>query len=319
MASPVAPLLLADQKPAETKLQADMNRIPKLIRRLVGLLAVFFIIYAVLSLLSEPIPDHPYFNPDGFMIIAHRGGRSLGPENTLYTYRRAVDLGVDVLEIDVHLTQDNHLAVIHDKTVNRTTNGSGAVESYNLVELKKLDAGYRWSPNSVNKYPLRGKRIEIPGLAEVFQEFPQMRINIEIKNPKPKTITTLCRTIQAHGMARKVMIASFDAGALKEFRSICPEVATSAGSSEAIWFYTLQKLHMESAYSPDAQALQIPENYGDLQVANKRFVEAAHARNMRVQVWTINDTDSMKRLIKIGVDGIMTDYPQKLKALVPDS
>ena len=145
--------------------------------------------------------------------------------------------------------------------------------------------------------------IKIPILTEVFKAFPQMRINIEIKDPKPAAITALCQSIQAHKMAPKVMIASFDAGALKEFRSICPEVATSAGASEAIWFYTLQKMHMESAYSPNVQAMQVPENYGELQVTNKQFIEAAHARNMRVQVWTVNDSESMRRLLRLGVDG----------------
>ena len=108
-----------------------------------GLCIAVFILYEILNYIAEPAPDHPYFSPAGFMVIAHRGGRSLGPENTLYTFRRAVDMGVDVLEIDVHLTRDNHLVVIHDKTVDRTTNGSGTVESFKLVELKKLDAGYR--------------------------------------------------------------------------------------------------------------------------------------------------------------------------------
>ncbi|CAB1059814.1 Glycerophosphoryl diester phosphodiesterase (EC [Olavius sp. associated proteobacterium Delta 1] len=293
-----------------------MNRLQKAGVIFIGLCVAIFIIYEVLSYLAQPVPDHPYFNPAGFMVIAHRGGRSLGPENTLYTYQRAVDLGVDVLEIDVHLTQDNHLAVIHDKTVDRTTNGSGPVESYKLADLQKLDAGYRWSADRGDAFPLRGKGIKIPILAEVFQAFPLMRINIEIKGSKSAAITSLCRTIQDHNMSQKVMIASFNAAALKKFRSMCPAVATSAGASEAIWFYSLQKMHMESAYSPKAQALQVPENYGDLQVTNKRFVEAAHARNMRVQVWTVNDIDSMKHLLKIGVDGIMTDYPQRLIAIL---
>jgi glycerophosphoryl diester phosphodiesterase len=293
-----------------------MNKFQKFGVLLLGLFAFLLVLYEVLSYLAKPVPNHPYFNPAGFMVIAHRGGRSLGPENTLYTYQRAADLGVDVLEIDVHLTQDNHLAVIHDKTVDRTTNGSGTVESYKLADLQKLDAAYRWSADSGNPFPLRGKGIKIPILSEVFQAFPQMRINIEIKDSKPVAITSLCRTIQDHNMSQKVMIASFNTAALKKFRLICPAVATSAGASEAIWFYALQKIHMESAYTPNAQALQVPEDYGDLRVVNKKFVEAAHARNMRVQVWTVNDIDSMKRLLEHGVDGIMTDYPQKLIALL---
>ncbi len=293
-----------------------MNRLPKIVRILFVLFALSIVVYGLFSYLAKPVPDHPYFSPGGFMVIAHRGGRSLGPENTLYTYRRAVDLGVDVLEIDVHLTRDNHLAVIHDKTVDRTTNGSGTVESYKLADLQKLDAAYRWSADGGNPFSLRGKGIKIPSLPQVFKTFPRMRINIEIKDPKPAAINSLCRTIQDHNMSQKVMIASFSAGALKKFRALCPAVATSAGASEAIWFYALQKMHMEAAYSPDAQTLQVPENYGDLQVTNKRFVEAAHARNMRVQVWTINDIDSMKRLLGQGVDGIMTDYPQRLIEII---
>ncbi len=289
-----------------------MKLLPQLFRLFLGFLAGLLIIYAVLSYFAKAIPDHPYFGKADFMVIAHRGGRSLGPENTIYTYRRAVNLGVDVLEIDVQLTKDNQLAVIHDKTVDRTTNGTGAVDTFSMAELQKLDAGYRWSPDNGSPYPLRAKGIRIPNLNEVFQAFPQMRINIEVKDPKPATITRLCRTIKDNEMAAKVLIASFDAGTLKEFRSICPEVATSAGASEAILFYALQRAYLESAYTPDAEALQVPERYGDLQVVDRRFMEASANRNMRVQVWTVNDANSMERLVKQGVNGIMTDYPQRL-------
>ena len=295
-----------------------MNKIPKIARVLLVVFALLFVLYEVMNYLAKPLSDHPYFNPGTFMVIAHRGGRSLGPENTIYTYQRAMELGVDVLEIDIHLTKDNHLAVIHDKTVDRTTDGSGPVDSFNLVDLQKLDAGYRWSDDQRNSYPLRGKGLKIPSLAEVFQSFPRMRINIEIKNPQNDAITALCQTIQDYNMSQRVMIASFDAGALKQFRSLCPAVATSAGASEAIWFYWLLKLRMASAYTPKAQALQVPERYGDLQIVDKRFIAAAHDHNMRVQVWTINDKDAMQRLLKLGVDGIMTDYPQKLLAQISD-
>ena len=148
-----------------------MKRLLKLIQILLGVFSFLFVLYGVLSYLAKPAPAHPYFSPTGFMVIAHRGGRSLGPENTLYTYQRAVDLGVDVIEIDVHLTKDNHLVVIHDKTVDRTTNGSGTIASYNLTDLQKLDAGYRWSADKENPFPLRGKGLKIPNLTEVFQTF----------------------------------------------------------------------------------------------------------------------------------------------------
>ena len=183
-------------------------------------------------------------------MIAHRGGRSLGPENTLYTFRRAVDLGVDVLEMDVHRTKDGQLVVLHDSTLDRTTNGTGPVDSYTLAELKKLDAAYRWSPDKGKSFPLRGKGLSIPALSEVFEAFPQMRMNIEIKDSGQTELSSFCRLIHDSGMSQKVMVASFESGALKKFRSICPGIATSAGASEVMLFYALQKMHLESVYSP---------------------------------------------------------------------
>ena len=285
---------------------------PKFIRALLGLFLIFFIIYGILLFFARPISDHSYFKPDDFLVIAHRGGRSLGPENTVYTFKRAVELGADVLEMDLQTTSDGALVILHDREVERTTNGKGAVDSFTLSELKKLDAGFRWSPDDSRSYPLRNKGVTIPTLTEVFTAFPDIRINIEIKSSQVNTIQNLCRTIRDHGMSEKVMVACFDSGKLGEFRSLCPEVATSAGASEAAVFYWLQWAHLESAYSPSSQALQIPEVYGENRIATRRFLDAAHARNLRVQVWTVNDTESMQRLIDLGVDGIMTDYPERL-------
>ena len=285
---------------------------PKFIRALLGLVLICFIIYGILYALARPIPDHPYFKPDKFLVMAHRGGRSLGPENTVYTFKRAVELGTDVLEMDLQTTKDGALVILHDREVNRTTNGKGAVDSFSLSDLKKLDAGYRWSPDNAGSFPLRSRGVAIPTLAEVFNAFPDTRMNIEIKSSQVNTIGDLCRIIRDHGMSKKVLVACFDAGKLGEFRSLCPEVATSTGASEAAVFYWLQWARMESAYSPSAQALQIPEAYRENRIATQRFLDAAHARNMRVHVWTVNDIESMQRLLELGVDGIMTDYPQRL-------
>ncbi len=289
---------------------------PKFIKALLGLFLIFFVIYGILYALARPISDHLYFKPDKFLAIAHRGGRSLGPENTLYTFKRAVELGTDVLEMDLQTTSDGALVILHDREVERTTNGTGAVDSFTLSELKKLDAGFRWSPDNSRSYPLRNKGVTIPTLTEVFKAFPDTRINIEIKSSQVNTIQNFCRTIRDHGMSEKVMVACFDSGKLGEFRSLCPEVATSTGASEAAMFYWLQWANLESAYSPSAQALQIPEVYGQYRIATRRFLDAAHARNMRVHVWTVNDIESMQQLIDLGVDGIMTDYPERLEKIL---
>lgn len=325
-------MLLTDSEPVEAKIQIArlkwdplypsarsihvMNRLPKLIRILLGLFLILFITGAILSFRSDPVGNHPYFQPDGFLVIAHRGGGGLGPESTLDTFQKAVNLGADVLEMDIQSTRDNDLVVIHDRDVARTTNGSGPVDNFSLAGLKELDAGYRWSPDGGATFPLRNQGIQIPTLAEVFEAFPRMRLNLEIKYPRANTIPALCRLIRDHRMSEKVMVACFDAGQLDQFRSACPEVATSAGSSEALLFYWLQWARLESVYSPKAQALQIPEYYGDIQVVTRRFLDAAHTRNLRVHAWTINDVTAMKRLYELGVDGIMTDYPDRLLEIV---
>jgi glycerophosphoryl diester phosphodiesterase len=288
------------------------NAVKKTLKYLLGLLLALMLLLGVLRLLAVPVPDHPYFNPDKFLVIAHRGGRSLGPENTLYTFQRAADLGVDVLEMDVHRTKDGQLVVLHDATLDRTTNGTGPVDRYTLAELKKLDAAYHWSPDNGKSFPLRGKGLSIPALSEVLEAFPQMRLNIEIKDAGQAKLNSFCRLIHDSGMSQKVMVASFESGALRKFRSACPGIATSAGASEVMLFYALQKMHLESIYSPAAQALQVPLTYEGLKVVTKRFVEAAHARNLKVHVWTVNDVNEMQKLLQLGVDGIMTDYPRRL-------
>jgi glycerophosphoryl diester phosphodiesterase len=291
------------------------TRAKKTLKYVLGLLFILLLLFGGLRLAAKPAPDHPYFKPDNFLVIAHRGGRYLGPENTLYTYQLAVDLGVDVLEMDIHRTRDSQLVVLHDSTVDRTTNGTGAVDQITLAQLKKLDAAYHWSPDSGKTFPLRGRGLSVPALSEVFKAFPRMHMNIEIKDPDPSELRTLCSLIHEHDMDRNVMIASFDSGTLKKFRSACPGIATSAGASEVMLFFALQKMHLESVYSPAALALQVPQSYGDLRVVTKRFVEAAHARNLKVHVWTVNGVDDMKSLLQLGVDGIITDYPRRLLEL----
>ena len=293
-----------------------MNFLQKRLKTLLVLVLILFIVYEVLCLFAKPVSDHPYFNPDKFLVIAHRGGRSLGPESTLYTFRKALKLGVDVLEMDVRNTSDGQLVILHDDSVNRTTNATGPVENYTLAELKKLNAAYRWTPDNGQTFPLRNMGVEIPTLVEVFNEFPEAKMNLEIKDSQSSTIHSLCRLIRRHQMTHNVMVASFDADSLKDFRSRCPQVATSAGSSEALLFFGLQKVYLEAAYSPEAQALQVPETLRDLQIVSKRFIKAAHDRNLRVHVWSVNDVNGMKRLLELGVDGIMTDYPQRLLELL---
>ena len=267
---------------------------------------------------GERAADHPYFKREGRrpLVIAHRGGAGLWPENTLYAFGRAAVLGVDVIELDVRSTADGALVVFHDATVERTTDGRGAVGAFKLEALKRLDAAHRWSPDGGKSFPLRGSGVGVPTLEEVFAALPEMRFIIEPKRGTSPTAGALCRVVRARGMAEKVLVASFTQTVLEEFRRACPGVATSAGPGEVSKFLALSKAGLGTSYSPSMQALQVPEYAGGVRMITKDFVEAAHERNLEVHAWTVNDESRMSGLIELGVDGIMTDYPDRLMALL---
>jgi glycerophosphoryl diester phosphodiesterase len=250
------------------------------------------------------------------LVMAHRGGAGLWPENTMYGFERAVDLGVDMLETEIHSTADNILVLMHDSTVDRTTNGSGPIRAFTLEELKTLDAGYNWTSDGGQTFPFRGSGITVPTLEEVFTALPTARINIDIKQEKPSLVEPLCKTIRTFDMTDKVMVASFNSKVLKAFRRVCPEVTTSAGTGEVAFFFMVNMVFLGAVYRPACQAFQVPEYSSGLRVLTKRFVETAHGLNLAVHVWTINEVTDMKRLLALGVDGIVTDYPDRLISLL---
>lgn len=250
------------------------------------------------------------------LVFAHRGGGGLFPENTLEAFNYSANLGVDVLELDVHSTADGKLIVMHDATVDRTTGGSGRVSEMTFEKLRKLDAGFQFSSDGGKTFPFRGKKITVPSLDEVFDAFPEMNFNIEPKQQTPSIVKPLCDLLRNRKMTDKVIVGSFRQEVLDEFRAECPEVATSASPAEVSRFLLMYKTGLGESYTPPMQALQIPENIGYLNIVSKDFVETAHKLNLKVHVWTINNQEDMQRLLKIGVDGIMTDYPDRLLKLL---
>lgn len=281
-----------------------------------GILCVLTLVYAAVAYFARPAPDHPFFSSNRILVIAHRGGRGLWPEGTLYAFKQALALGVDVLEMDLRTTRDGFLVVMHDPAVDRTTDGTGAVRDFTLVELKKLDAAFNWSADGGRIYPLRGKGIRIPILTEVFSEFPDTRLNIEIKEEDPAVISALCENIKKYDMTDQVMVAAFKSDILKAFRRICPQVATSAGAFEAQIFYGLHRVGLQALFTPAAQALQLPQHFKGTRVVTQSLVAAAHERNLKVHVWTVNDPEQMHRLLRSGVDGIITDFPDRMLRLL---
>ncbi|MCP4421279.1 MAG: glycerophosphodiester phosphodiesterase, partial [Chloroflexi bacterium] len=134
------------------------------------------------------LPNKPFATQGGVVVLAHRGWRGCYPENTMLAFEKAAELPIDGLEIDIHSTSDGVLVVFHDDSLERTTNGNGRIQDYTFAELQKLDAGYRFTPDDGQTFPFRGQGITIPILAEVFETFPRLWINIDIKQETPSIV-----------------------------------------------------------------------------------------------------------------------------------
>jgi len=276
------------------------------------ILATIFIVILIFALhrfmTVGPRPDHPVLAKSP-LLFAHRGGAALWPENTLFAFHNAANMGVDVLEMDVHLTADDNLVVIHDGTVDRTTNGSGRVVDMTVAEIKKLDAGYHFTPDNGVTYPYRSRGVTIPTLDEVLTDFPDFPLNLEIKDDDTHAAERLSEIIVAHHAQERVIVVSFHDAPLNYFRKLQPRVATAAGPGETRVFYFLSLLHLWRFHRPHADAYQVPPKRSIAHFDAQEFIEHAHKMNQKVQYWTINDADDMRRLLAMGADGVMTDRP----------
>ncbi len=289
-------------------------------RAVAFVILLMVLVYMGLVLTAEPAPESNYFPQQAGrpLVIAHQGGEGLRPSNTLAAFEHAVALGVDVLEMDIHGSADGALVVIHDATVDRTTDGTGRVQDLTLADLQALDAGYYWTADGGQTYLFRGQGITIPALEEVFQAWPQMRMNIEIKQVDPPIAQSFCDLLRRYELTDQVLVASFHQVAMDDFRAACPEVATSATEAEVRAFFYRYLAFLGRTYTPPAGlfAIQAPEYSSGFHVLTSRFVRTAHHRSLDVHAWTINETDEMARLISAGVDGIITDYPDRLLELL---
>ena len=285
-------------------------------------LFILLIVLAVgLSFVLNPrAPANQYYlNVSRPLVIAHQGGDGIWPGNTMFAFERAVEIGSDVLEMDAHITKDGEIVLMHDETVEGTTNGNGLIEDLTLAQLKELDAAYEWSNDGGDTFPYRGLGIQVPTLDEVFTAFPQMRYVIEIKLTENPIDKPLCDLIRQFNMQNKVLIASFHDEAMQNFREVCPEVATSASRTEVRNLVLLGKVFLSGFIVPEYQSVQPPfdpsESLG-ITILTPRFIREAHAKNIKVEPWTVDDPELMKQYIEWGVDGIITDRPDLMLDLL---
>ncbi len=257
--------------------------------------------------------------------FAHQGGSFEAPSSTIFAIERAVAAGATAIELDVHATADRHLVVCHDETVDRTTDGRGAISSMTLAQLRELDNAYWFIPGETASpsreaaaYPWRGRapqdrRFGVATLEEVVTSVPGVLLNLDIKQTAPEVAAyeeLLAREIARLDCAQRVIVASFLDRAIDAFRRAAPGVATSAATEEtAAFFFSRSEAR---PVVPPVVAFQVPETYGDVTVVDERFVAAAHAAGVAVHVWTINDQSGMDRLLDLGVDGLVSDRPSML-------
>jgi len=248
------------------------------------------------------------------VLVAHRGGSRLAPENTLVAFRQAVDdWGADMLEMDVHLTADGEVVVIHDADLDRTTSGSGPVASRTLAELREVDAGYHFVDLD-GKTSFRGRGATISSIGEVIEAFPDTWLNVELK--AAAAAKPLLRAIHEHGAEHRVLVAAEH----ERNRVAARGYAGPWGASrrDCFLFVLAHYVPGGSFFTPSVDIFQVPEMWRGRRILTPKLIEDAHLRNIPVHVWTVDDPDDMRRLLSWGVDGIQTDRPDLLSDVLMD-
>jgi len=222
-----------------------------------------------------------------FLIVAHRGASAYEPENTIRSFERAFQLGADFVELDIRLSKDGALVVIHDEAVDRTTNGSGLVRDLTLNQLKLLDAG---------------KGEKIPTLNEVLERFNEEKHKFFIEAKEPGLEEKLLETIVKHEAQNRVTVTSFYHSLLKKIRERRKDIECGV-------IFACQPVNPEKL-AKDAEAnILLPK----FQYVDEEMVRRAHKNNLSIIPWSINNKRDAEKMININVDGIVTDKPDLLK------
>jgi len=241
------------------------------------------------------------FDPDARPVVAHRGGRARGPENTLEAMRLGIAEGADAIELDVHICADGEVVVIHDATVDRTTDGNGAVNRMSLADLRSLDAACRFT--GVQPSPAMSRPCRIPTLDEVLESFPRIPLIIEVKTRAASVETRAL--IEKHGAEDRCLVDSVHADALAVFRG--SRIARGPSRNGVARLIVKSFLHWGSARNVEPSALCIPHTYRGFPLPVKRLSALMRSAGKTVHVWTVNDRREAAELWGLGVSGIITD------------
>ena len=250
---------------------------------------------------------------------AHRGGDALFPENTLEAFLASAErFGCPMMELDVHVSSDGVPMVIHDPTVQRTTGGAGAVKDLTLSELKALDAAAHFSPGE--GMPAEAwSGLRIPTLEEVLRALPEHYFSVDLKQSDPPREAEVVEVVRKTGMEGKVLLGSEEHKVFLRIQSMAPEIPSFFTMRSAIVFVLSVWLGLGGWYRPPHNALLIPRRFGPLTVVTPRLVRAARRLGLPVLIWTIDDAEEMRDLLKMGVDGLVTGRPDLMANIISDA
>lgn len=255
------------------------------------------------------------FGPGGgIRIVGHRGARGVAPENTIPAIRHGVEVGAHAIEIDLHASRDGELIVIHDPTLDRTTDGTGAVDQHTLDELRRFDAAYRFTTDDGETFPFRGQGVRIPTLDEAMEAIADLPAILEVKSAAAGR--TLAEWLPGRPEFDRIIVGGFDAdevgpaGAAARWRC--------AYQTDLLGFVLWGKLGISRSLPDDLTAAMVPVRKGAVRIVTRGFVRRMHVQGKGVFVWTVNRPEEMRRLLDIGVDGLISDYPAVLRRVVEE-
>ena len=249
----------------------------------------------------------PFFQRGRPRVFAHRGGSALAPENTLAAFEHGLRVGADGLELDVHLSADGVPVVVHDATLDRTTNATGPVAARTAAELARVDAGWRFA-GPHGDFPFRAQGLGIPALRDVLLRHRGVPIIIEMKLDSEAMAARVADDIVAAGAEGNVCAAGYGGTSAAAVRRALPQVAASATHAE-VRLAVYRSWGGWPVRRPPFGGYQVPEYAGRVRIVSPRFIRHAHAAGLEVQVWTIDAEDDMERLLGWGADALISNRP----------
>jgi glycerophosphoryl diester phosphodiesterase len=243
-------------------------------------------------------------------LYAHRGASAEAPENTLPSFRKAIEIGVDALELDVHMTRDGHPVVSHDPSAQRMAGVAARWKDVTLAEAKAFDLGWGFVASDGAR-PFAGKGVTIATFEELLTELPPLVLNVDLKQPSPSMVPAMLRILRKHQAEHRVVLASFELRTLLEVRRRGYDGDTALSRPEVAALLATPRVLFARAPLTGGCA-QLPTHVGPIVLARPAFLDKCHALGMRVDFWTINDAAEAERLLDLGADGIMTDDPRAI-------